>query len=381
MPIQFVKMKRTHTCNQLRASDIGSQATLIGWVNSVRDHGGVIFVDLRDRDGITQVVFHPENADVYEAAGWSEEFYEATQYMYFMDERFDAARLSEIVKPFNRLTSSVDESALTSIPKTLYGLFKAEVLTRWQALLGGAVCLLATLTFFESRKCAHVSLEALLCLGGALVSVVLCLYLAWRGRLPLRAWEVIALPGVTVCLGSCLRLLCSGGRGRQSRVRCNKAARVGVAAVIALMTCVALSDIQPYVERLNANIRYRDEYNKNVIDVELYAMQHPSNIYITGYRYQNYNPQTLYTGAKPVNVVTWGSSYYMTPVYCDQMARNGRKPLRSEDLLTEGVYLIVNMENTDDIEAVFEMLKTDWGAQTLYPVESINDQMWVYKVE
>ncbi len=68
MPIQFVKMKRTHTCNQLRASDIGSQATLIGWVNSVRDHGGVIFVDLRDRDGITQVVFHPENADVYEAA-------------------------------------------------------------------------------------------------------------------------------------------------------------------------------------------------------------------------------------------------------------------------------------------------------------------------
>ena len=147
------------------------------------------------------------------------------------------------------------------------------------------------------------------------------------------------------------------------------------------MTCVALSDIQPYVERLNANIRYRDEYNKNVIDVELYAMQHPSNIYITGYRYQNYNPQTLYTGAKPVNVVTWGSSYYMTPVYCDQMARNGRKPLRSEDLLTEGVYLIVNMENTDDIEAVFEMLKTDWGAQTLYPVESINDQMWVYKVE
>ena len=68
MPIQFVKMKRTHTCNQLRASDIGSQATLIGWVNSVRDHGGVIFVDLRDRDGITQVVFHPENADVYAAA-------------------------------------------------------------------------------------------------------------------------------------------------------------------------------------------------------------------------------------------------------------------------------------------------------------------------
>ncbi len=88
---------RTHYCGELRKEDIGATVTLYGWVDRRRDHGGVIFLDLRDRSGIVQIVSDPQRTpDSYEQA--------------------NALRNEYVVEITGRVTQRPDESLNPRLP-------------------------------------------------------------------------------------------------------------------------------------------------------------------------------------------------------------------------------------------------------------------------
>ena len=108
---------RTHHCGALRKADAGTRTTLCGWIDSRRDHGGVVFLDLRDRNGITQVVFRPEEHPDVAAAAHS-----------LRSE--DVIQISGVVSP--RLTGTENSKLATGeievVADTLTVLNKADVL-------------------------------------------------------------------------------------------------------------------------------------------------------------------------------------------------------------------------------------------------------------
>ena len=66
---------RTHTCGELKKEDAGKNVKLSGWVHRRRDLGGLIFVDLRDRYGITQIVFNPDKIENFKLVEKLKNFY------------------------------------------------------------------------------------------------------------------------------------------------------------------------------------------------------------------------------------------------------------------------------------------------------------------
>ena len=110
-------MYRTHHCNEIRKEHIDQVVTLSGWVNSTRDHGGVIFIDLRDREGLTQAVFRPEE---------SEEAAKLSHTLRFEDVLKVTGRVADRLE--GTANDKLDTGAVEIVVQQLEVISKAEVL-------------------------------------------------------------------------------------------------------------------------------------------------------------------------------------------------------------------------------------------------------------
>jgi len=109
-------LTRTHSCGALRAKNFGQEVVLMGWVLRRRDHGGLIFVDLRDREGITQVVFNPEvNSEAHQKAHiLRDEFVLAVRGFVFMRPE----GMANPNLPTGEIEVAVEELRLLNLSKT-----------------------------------------------------------------------------------------------------------------------------------------------------------------------------------------------------------------------------------------------------------------------
>ena len=112
---------RTHHCNELRKTHIGETATLVGWVNTNRDHKGVIFIDIRDREGVTQVVFRPDESEEAAAQSHKLRHEDVIQVTGRVDER-------PVIDGESTVNNSIATGEIELVATDLKVLSKSEVL-------------------------------------------------------------------------------------------------------------------------------------------------------------------------------------------------------------------------------------------------------------
>ena len=319
---------------------------------------------------------YEEDPELFEEMGWTQEFYNLTQSMYFMDERFDKENLERFTQRFSWFDFEEPDKMLSTMVSTLGGLFRTERLVIVQT--GFAVFLLVALLIIAAsnkkwREYYPQMIGMLCCLGG---TVLLTLYLASRGRLPLRAWLAVSIPCIAVtALLLVMTVEKPHGRGMRPKIL-----RACVSTFTLLVWLAGM--LWAYQEITGEDWLWRMQRNGTTMLMEDYAAQHPENIYVYDLMgAQNYSVFSAYPDSenRPSNAFVWGSSYIFTPAYQDQLENNGIDRLLTEDLFDENIYFIAHISGIYSNQ-LYEMLSKEYGPMCMEPVDNIADEFIVYEI-
>ena len=319
---------------------------------------------------------YEEDPELFESIGWSEEFYELSDSMYFMDSRFNKDNLAAFTTRFSWFSNDGPEAMKENLQDEMKNLFRTERLPIIHVFIMGGF-LVWTGVLLIRKKWHILSPQILGLLFDVFGTAILVLVLGARGRLPLRAWLMSLIPAITVGMLLLLMTLKPFRMKKKSRIL---AAVLGTVIPIVLV----LGGYWAYRKVMSQDRSWRIQRSNNVRLMERYIISHPENVYVYDYMgCQNYSVFSSYPDSEsgPSNGFAWGSSYLYTPAYFDQLRENRLKSLYTEDLLRDNVYFIASVEKNMKYKNLLEaMLKKDYPGTEMEAVDSIGDAFIVFKV-
>lgn len=318
-------------------------------------------------------ISYEDDPELFDSIDWDNEFYQLTEKMYFMDERFNKENLEKIVNKFSWFHIGSLKDIFNTLKLTLQKLYEKEKLIKVHIYII-FVCFLCFLSYGISKsnwmKFYPQLLAGFSCIIG---TVILILFLAMRGRLPLRAWLACMIPCGTICFFINLTL---NGRKIEDTKKKYFIYLTGFCFWSILM-------LVAYESIYSNEWHYRRESSSIVRYIEDYAIENPEKIYIFDiYGAQNYSVFAKYESLDkaPINLITWGSSYIFTPTYYKQLNKLGKQKLLTENLFDDDVYYITSIEGkTNYKELLLEMLETNYEDVFCEKVDEIEGVCCVYK--
>jgi len=325
-------------------------------------------------------VTYDDNPKLFESIGWTKTFYRLVEKkMYFLDERFHEDALSAFVEPFSWFNFMSADEMLQNASTSFSALYKEEPIIKFQGILAELILLIMIGIFYRDKQekenfpiycsalCNHVG------------TFLLLVFLAIRGRFPLRAWLSCFIPFGTVMLIQFLRL-CHMQKIQETESEVRYARKKFIR--IALAAGCSLIFVHVFQKGILTRYSYRSSSNAQVSMVENYCISNQENIYVYDpYFVQDYRALTEYQDVKtsPLNMLIWGSSYIYTPVFYRQMQYLGYESFSTENLFDKNVYVVTDGRQAEDTE-LFLYLEERYSGVRYEIKDRITDDCAVYKL-
>ena len=316
---------------------------------------------------------YKDNPELYESLDWTPELYELgmTSWWFFMDPRINVESFQAIAETGYYKPRRVNLNDMFSIAKDTITSNDVAIIA---SVFCGITVLLFAYLFVISKKKKEQVLDFIygICIIGG--GILLCAYLCYRQRFPLRAFHTVCLPFTGVFTVTLIRVWDPPVLERV------KKAEMVMQIILCAFVIIFSSFFNTKTSIDEANSRV--EKSMRTIKVEEYAIEHPGSIYIYDASLTfRYLPFTRYLGTYPSNLFFWGGMGWNSPAFNNQVFQNGLPNLYSDVFFNDNVYYVSYTNYLPEKPLSLRMeqyMDRTYGDCKFIQVDTISEQDGIY---